>query len=1045
MLRNGICRSPISSDDDDDDDTLSDGELPLPAKARSPKNARPNAAADAASSTGKSARRKPKPAPKGNIESPKKLKKSSKKASTARIQIREASQPPLGAKDLIRDADLKFVQYLAQQLDVASQTQLSGEFGFGQGYMVKAPPPTLWKRTKERTRFTDWLLALGFTSRASVNRYLYRIASLRADIILCELHRRVVPTTLAYVLVVAIVCACLLCVSLTIYIIMAYVCVWEHSEVKDADDMDVDMDAGTTAGAAAIDTDNNPLDTTLTMDALEREPQLQSYKEHFNTLDAQRLEILSLSEHDRMLSSSRHMEIADAMESVLAQPSVRKEKSRARRLSRLGRIATGRRISIVLPTMVEPSSLLPSLVEEDDEDEENDEETMEWDEEEAGDALASLPRESNEGDAVRDSLLSTGRVSASFTQRVSTGGKRSFGQARWSLPRSSMSRASMARTSSGRRASSMEQSHRFHHHAVHKAKLKKQHQMLVDNVLRLVLHTKLLPISTLRNVVRHVSTSWRNIANIQSRKSMVDVYQQYPRGHYLSDGAYKEVHKVYSTRDKRLEAVSVMDIDAIRSTGNQNVVRQEIAHTILLSELVQSKFCPNFVAIYDLFVSSEHPRTDRWGSAEYRKPSELLTDRRLSVDPKSLTAASFRPSLSGGSSVYQYIQMEFCDGGDLEDFISLQDDKLLPLKRVVVPFFFQMVFSVYCARERFHFRHCDIKLLNFFLKDIDRERMVHKQPEEDMLLQYWVEDNAFDLRLPGPFSYWIKLADYGTADSNVESLEKPVALDQFTTLENTPIEFLLEGDAAVRSYGADTFALGLCLLHLLTGSAPYEEILDDVLCPVELLKDLDRIWTNPRKNSGFSVLKRVVKDDPEKVLYHTLYRYLVLFGLPEENPSADKGVDKVWLVLLNHLRPEALAVAQPAAAAPNTRRSRSATASARAAAKSVSVKHVFEQDRAKYSLDHGSNPMIARGRARMEAIPGARDALMSLVHFNPLKRPTTKSVLLHPLFQSLQAQGDPESKSADCVIDAYKRRRDARQSGAGADGGGNVFAAIPDI
>lgn len=55
----------------------------------------------------------------------------------------------------------------------------------------------------------------------------------------------------------------------------------------------------------------------------------------------------------------------------------------------------------------------------------------------------------------------------------------------------------------------------------------------------------------------------------QTRKSMADVYQDYPRGHYLSDGAYKEVHKVFSTRHKRLEAVSVMDIGAIASTGNQ--------------------------------------------------------------------------------------------------------------------------------------------------------------------------------------------------------------------------------------------------------------------------------------------------------------------------------------------------------------------------------------------------------------------------------------------------------------------------------------------
>lgn len=150
--------------------------------------------------------------------------------------------------------------------------------------------------------------------------------------------------------------------------------------------------------------------------------------------------------------------------------------------------------------------------------------------------------------------------------------------------------------------------------------------------------------------------------------------------------------------------------------ASQSVVRQEIAHTILLSELVESAFCPNFVQIYDLFVSSDGPRADRWGSAEHRRPSDILSDRRLSVDPASL--ASRRQSSASqtinnsSSSLYQYIQMEFCDGGDLEDFISLQREQVLPVDSVVVPFFFQMAFSVYCARERFAFRHCDLKVRN---------------------------------------------------------------------------------------------------------------------------------------------------------------------------------------------------------------------------------------------------------------------------------------------------------------------------------------------
>lgn len=138
-------------------------------------------------------------------------------------------------------------------------------------------------------------------------------------------------------------------------------------------------------------------------------------------------------------------------------------------------------------------------------------------------------------------------------------------------------------------------------------------------------------------------------------------------------------------------------------------MRQEIAHAILLSGLVESNVCPNFLQIYDLFVSPDGPRADRWGSAEHRRPSDILTDRRLSVDPASL--AAFRQSGAPGSGgLHQYIRMEFCDGGDLEDFISLQPEKLLPVKPVVLPFFFQMAFSLYCARERFHFRHCDIKV-----------------------------------------------------------------------------------------------------------------------------------------------------------------------------------------------------------------------------------------------------------------------------------------------------------------------------------------------
>lgn len=50
---------------------------------------------------------------------------------------------------------------------------------------------------------------------------------------------------------------------------------------------------------------------------------------------------------------------------------------------------------------------------------------------------------------------------------------------------------------------------------------------------------------------------------------MALLYASHPRGHYLSDGAYKEVFKVYSSRHKRLEAVSVMDMALIEGAGNK--------------------------------------------------------------------------------------------------------------------------------------------------------------------------------------------------------------------------------------------------------------------------------------------------------------------------------------------------------------------------------------------------------------------------------------------------------------------------------------------
>ncbi|GMF21388.1 unnamed protein product [Phytophthora lilii] len=417
-----------------------------------------------------------------------------------------------------------------------------------------------------------------------------------------------------------------------------------------------------------------------------------------------------------------------------------------------------------------------------------------------------------------------------------------------------------------------------------------------------------------------------------------------------------------------------MDITAIEETGN------EVAHSVLLSDSAEHGICPNFLRIYDVFLSHEQPSRDRWGNKTLRKPVELLANssHEAETDHGDILTSQSRKN----DRLFQFIRMEFCDGGDLEDFIGLQKNKTLPLKSVAVPFFFQMVFGLYCAREKFNLRHCDIKvcydvLLNFFLRDIGRANL-SKAPGSDVILHYLLGDICFVLRMPASFSYWVKLADYGAADSNPENLGKPVTIDQFATLENSPIEFLLEGDAAEQSYAADTFSLGLCLLHLFTGS--------------------------------------VARGDDENTLCHTLYRFVVLFGLPERNPNESKGIDKVWQLLLKHLRPEDPALNHP------QRRSRRTAGTNGAQHTQTTTKDQFLLDQSLYSLENGSNVIIRRCREGLKTIPGAFELLKMLVDFDPSKRPTLKQVMYHPVFSSLRSSTNETEAPADYVVSYYKNR-----------------------
>lgn len=125
-----------------------------------------------------------------------------------------------------------------------------------------------------------------------------------------------------------------------------------------------------------------------------------------------------------------------------------------------------------------------------------------------------------------------------------------------------------------------------------------------------------------------------------------------------------------------------------------------------------------------------------------------------------------------------------------------------------------------------------------------------------------------------------------------------------TTVENAAPDMLLLGDEAKQSFAADSWAAGLCLLHLLTGCCPYEELLESVRCPEPLREAIEEAWaageeeatmTNSERDNeassssscSYACLRPVLREDEEGVLADTLVRQVVLFGMPTPTNASD--------------------------------------------------------------------------------------------------------------------------------------------------------------
>jgi serine/threonine protein kinase len=540
------------------------------------------------------------------------------------------------------------------------------------------------------------------------------------------------------------------------------------------------------------------------------------------------------------------------------------------------------------------------------------------------------------------------------------------------------------------------------------------------------------------------------------------------------------VYKISEGERARPYALSVMDIIDLSSKGMATAVVQEVQIALLCSSLLSLNICPNLVEVHSLFQSELGAPASVWnGEAK----SKVNLRRQIGAHKRW-----------GDKQQFQYIRMEFCSGGDLECVVR---QLCVPDLSLVQSYLFQMCFSMYTCREKLSMRHFDIKLLNFFMSTADcllrtpaqqSQQSQQTQTQQrghghgqthEVDLHIGLGEHIYKLPLATDGFSVVKLADFGTSVVGSAGLGEPITQMQFTTLENTPPEFLLLGSWARQGCSADTFPLGLCFFHLLTGYEPYEELLKDVRCPPHLCEKLAHFWRTAEESSPYFVVAEVIDSldtealqldgsDPGSVLYDTLYRYLVLFGAGADFQS-DKAFAEafsvyadspVWAVVCETLGLRKLDLSETGMGmgmgsdmgrgmATRGGGGRRGGGGGRDADPESSQQ--YSRDLAEWSLHQGSNPIMRNCRerlARLGAISNfggssssgyastssssyttstSTSVLDGMLHFDPARRATMFDLLQHPMFAPLRLspmhpmmQGQGQDPSAGSYLHYFR-------------------------
>ena len=132
----------------------------------------------------------------------------------------------------------------------------------------------------------------------------------------------------------------------------------------------------------------------------------------------------------------------------------------------------------------------------------------------------------------------------------------------------------------------------------------------------------------------------------------------------------------------------------------------------------------------------------------------------------------------------------------------------------------------------------------------------------------------------------------------------------------------------------------------------------------------------------------ILEGDPDETFNNTLYRFLVLFGIPA-TPFQQKKCPLVWKAMRESFDCEwARPVRKKSSGFDMTQ---------------------YNRDCKEYSIHNGNNVYIARARIALQSMKGGLDLLFHLCSFDPSQRATAMQTLNSTFFESLRV--DPSTIS----------------------------------